>query len=350
MKRSFIVITTVAFVITMSAAVAAFASAFPDLPESHWAYDAVMSAAEADIISGYPDGEFKPSDIVTYGEFIKMAYIAATGEDPGGAGANWALPYYEASVRAAFFGGDIEDSDLFRAIPREYMALILSGIAGKVDIANYEELRENISDVAWNAPHEYDIMKVYSMGLITGYPDGTFRPEETLTRAEAATVIFRLINSKARQSPDLRPAEEKTPLERLLSVPEGDLSPLGRIADNSGSKKPISDIVDEPMMNCIDGPILYCEIFEGYPYQMKKVLNLGGIEVIAVGQQGVSGFLIRDRKVIANIESGLTEDGTNTVYVSYGEGEDAQTFPDFDYIAVQPASRDVVLLIPNNLK
>jgi hypothetical protein len=109
-------------------------------------------------------------------------------------------------------------------------------------------------------------------------------------------------------------------------------------------------MMDEPILDYNDRTILYYEIFEDYPYQMEKVLNFGGIEVIAVGQQGASGFLVRDRKVIANIESGLTKDGIGTAYVSHGEGEDAQTYPDFDYIVVISGGSDVALFIPNNLK
>jgi hypothetical protein len=354
MKKSVIVISAVAFVVTASASALAFAATFPDLPESHWAYDAVMSCAEKDIINGYPDGEFKPSDVVTYGEFIKMAYIARAGEplaSGGAAGGDWALPYHEAAAESRLYSEhDIAKNALAYPIPREYAALVLSRILGDTEIPEYEKVRAKLSDITDDTPHGYDITKATAYGLITGYPDRTFKPSATLTRAEAATVIYRLTNPAARQLPDLRPPEEKTPLERLSDVPEGDLSPLGWIADNSESKKPISDIVDEPMVNCIDGPILYYEIFEDYPYQMKKVYNFAGEEVIAVGQQGMKGFLIRDRKVIASIEGGRTEDGTNTVYVSHGEGEDAQTYPDFDYIAIKPANTDVLLLIPNNLK
>jgi hypothetical protein len=353
MRRIFIFIAIATSVLAASAA--AFAAPFPDLPEGHWAYDAVMSMAEENIVNGYPNGAFKPSDTVTYGEFIKMAHIARGGEElasDGAAGGDWALPYHEAAVRNGLYSEhDITRHVLPLPIPREYMALVLSRVLGDAEIADYEKVQERLSDITADTPREYDITKATAYGLITGYPDRTFRPAETLTRAEAATVIYRLINPNERQLPDLRPAEEKTPLERLSDVPEGDFNPLLDVVQASASKRPISDIIDEPVFNCIDEPILYYEIFEDYPYKMRKVLNLAGREVIAVGQHGISGFLIRDRKVIANIESGRAEGGTtDTVYVSYGEGYGAQTYPEFDYIAVQPANIDVLLLIPNNMR
>jgi hypothetical protein len=352
MRRIFIVIAIATFVLAMSAE--AFAAPFSDLPGSHWAYDAVMSVAEENIVNGYPDGSFKPSDIVTYGEFIKMAHIARGGEtlvSAGAAGGDWALPYHEAAVRDGLYSEhDIARHALSRPIPREYMALVLSRILGNAEIADYEKVQERLSDITASTPREYDITKVTAYGLITGYPDRTFRPAGTLTRAEAATVIYRLIDPNERELPDLRPAEEKTPLERLSDVPEGNLSPLLVVVQTSGSKRPISEVIDEAVFNSIDEPILYYEIFEEYPYQMKKALNLGEREVIAVGYQGMKGFLIKNRKVIANVESGRSKDGLDTVYVSYGEGYGAQSYPDFDYIAVKPANKDVLLLIPNNLK
>ncbi|MDR1247443.1 MAG: S-layer homology domain-containing protein [Clostridiales Family XIII bacterium] len=352
MRKILIAIAVAASVTAVSAAV--FAAAFPDLPASHWAYDAVMSMAEENIVNGYPTGDFKPSDTVTYGEFIKMAHIARGGEElvsDGAAGSDWALPYHEAAVRDGLYSEhDITRHVLSLPIPREYMALVLSRVLGNAEIADYEKVQEKLSDITADTPREYDITKVTAYGLITGYPDRTFKPAETLTRAEAATVIYRLINPNERQLPDLRPAEEKTPLERLSDVPEWNLNPLLVVVQASASKRPISEVIDDAVFNSIDEPVLYYEIFDDYPYQMKKVLNFVGREVIAVGQQGMKGFLIRNRKVIANIESGRTEDGTDTVYVSYGEGYGSQTYPEFDYIAIKPANKDVLLLIPNNMR
>jgi hypothetical protein len=80
---------------------------------------------------------------------------------------------------------------------------------------------------------------------------------------------------------------------------------------------------------------------------MTKMPNLAGDEALVVGIRGVKGYLIKDRKVTASIMDGLI--GGGSVYVSWGEGYNKQTFPDFDYIAVRPASGHALLLIPNNL-
>ncbi len=58
------------FLLTMSSALAA---AFPDLPESHWAYSAVEKMRNDGRVNGFPDGEFKPNELVTRWQFAKMA-------------------------------------------------------------------------------------------------------------------------------------------------------------------------------------------------------------------------------------------------------------------------------------
>jgi hypothetical protein len=324
--------------------VTVFGASFSDLPSTHWAYAAVAAASERGVVNGYPDGTFAPAGVVTYGEFIKMAYIAQGGEAREAADADWALPYYEAASEAGLFAKhEIAETRLSAPIPREHMALMLSNILGNVKVSNYDAVREKIVDVEPDTPHEYDIVKVTAYGLITGYPDKTFRPAGTLTRAEAATVICRLIDKSARQLPDLRPPEEKTPLERLLDVPEDSLMPLKDVVRESNSKKPISDVVDESV-SWIDTSILYYEIFEDFPYRMKIVYGATGKEAIEVGYQGMDGFLIKDRKVIAEIHSG-TLNGEGVVFL-YG---DDKTFPDFDYLAIPASNSNIMLLIPNNL-
>lgn len=56
----------------------AFAAAFPDLPEEHWAYSAVDKMHSDGRVNGFPDGEFKPDELVTRWQFAKMA-----GRRPG---------------------------------------------------------------------------------------------------------------------------------------------------------------------------------------------------------------------------------------------------------------------------
>ncbi|MDR2133215.1 MAG: S-layer homology domain-containing protein [Clostridiales Family XIII bacterium] len=359
------------------------AAAYSDVKEGGWAHEAISAMSEAGVIEGFPDGSFKPSERVTHGEFIKMAYLAAgggkaeeggNGETGGGgsrgdAGGHWALPYYEAAADAGLFARhEIPKTRLSAPIPRAYMALILSKAMGDASVVDYDAVREKIKDVEWDTPHEYDIVKATAQGLITGYPDGTFRPEGTLTRAEAATVMYRLTRADKREFPDLRPESEKTPLERLEGIGADKMRPLSSVvAAGSNSKRPISEIIDDPITYFVDdAPVLYYEMFDDYPHQMRIGHDLVGREVVVIGYDFAYGFLIKDRKTIAEIDAGMPAlgyaaciTGMENGYIYNRDTYDGK-FPDFDYIAIpsfyeidgntRREDGGVLLLIPNNMK
>ena len=56
------------------------------------------------------------------------------------------------------------------------------------------------SDVAEDEPYYADIQAVAGLGLMSGYPDGTFRPEEPITRAELLAALCRLAGVKGIQA------------------------------------------------------------------------------------------------------------------------------------------------------
>lgn len=49
---------------------------FPDVPENHWAYEAVAAMAKGGLVKGYPDGEFKGDRTMTRYEFAQIVYNA----------------------------------------------------------------------------------------------------------------------------------------------------------------------------------------------------------------------------------------------------------------------------------
>lgn len=200
MKR--ITITILVALLLIGTVTAYADSPFSDMKSSNWAYESVSKMQEKGIVEGFPDGSFKPNNTVTYGEFIKMALITATGEDVGNLQESsklWALNYYNKGLELHYFDtDDISYTQLNDAIRRRKMALIISSILGDTDI----QLSNKLSDVTYKTENQNDIIKVYSAGIITGYTDNTFQPDKTLTRAEASTVIYRLMDKSKRILPD----------------------------------------------------------------------------------------------------------------------------------------------------
>jgi hypothetical protein len=70
--------------------------------------------------------------------------------------------------------------------------------------SNIKDYEKYIPDYNY-IPQEYKdfVLKAYSAGIIKGYDDSTFRYERTATRAEASTMILRLLEEKKREAPDL---------------------------------------------------------------------------------------------------------------------------------------------------
>lgn len=204
MKKIFTLI--VSLVVILAGTAAGYGAEYTDVKSNHWASEAVKAMSDREIIEGYPDGSFRPEKTVTYGEFIKMALIAATGEDAGNAKTgHWALNYYNKALELRYFTVyDINQSQLRFEIPRSDMALIISSILGDMDIQNYDEIQKGIKDVTYSTEHEYDITKSYAVGILTGYTDHTFRPDQTLSRAESATVINRLADESKRLIPNTK--------------------------------------------------------------------------------------------------------------------------------------------------
>lgn len=151
--------------------------------------------SKSGIIKGYEDGSFRPSRQVTYGEFIKMVYIAVTGtnlEQPKNS--HWAMNYYTDSIKAGLFNGnDIKTDQLDDVIPRNIMALLAANSL-KVSVSDMKDIISEISDVDEETEYCYEIAVSYKEGILNGYPDGTFKPYGGLSRAEAAKTVYGLIN------------------------------------------------------------------------------------------------------------------------------------------------------------
>ena len=119
-----------------------YSNTFSDVPKGYWAANYIGYMQQFGIITGYSDGSFRPDAPVTRAEFAAIA---------------------------SRFEKLTEGSKSFTDVPDTYWA------------ARY------ISFAA-------------TRGWVTGYSDGTFKPENTITRAEVAAVTCRLLERSADQN------------------------------------------------------------------------------------------------------------------------------------------------------
>jgi len=174
---------------------------FTDLPESHWAYTHITRLTYEGAITGYPDGTFGPSRNITRAEFLAVVVgaLLSRPEAPP-AGQHWATNIMQAAEKNNLLeAGEFAQDTWGQAISRQEMAKIMARGAQYVQKEALETktsvYTSKITDFS-SIPERYlsYVAQVYAKGIVTGYPDGSFGGERQATRAEAATMVVRLID------------------------------------------------------------------------------------------------------------------------------------------------------------
>ncbi|NLJ76970.1 MAG: S-layer homology domain-containing protein [Peptococcaceae bacterium] len=179
---------------------------------NHWARESIALMAEKSITAGYADGSFRPDAQVTRNEIAAMLVRllqpqAASAQDlqlvkEGFADAgnipDWALADVAVALREGLVSGYPQPDgslnftgsrDVNRAELAVMMARIVEMKLGQVEPAPLDFADNNlIPDWAQSS-----IGIVSAAGIAGGYPDQTFRAGQPVTRAEAASMIGRLI-------------------------------------------------------------------------------------------------------------------------------------------------------------
>lgn len=120
---------------------------YSDVAATSWYNTAVSTLSSMGIITGYPDGTFRPNAAITRAEF---AAIAARFDNDG------------------------------------------------------DKTAAKFSDIATHWAKD-EISIAYNNGWITGYPDGTFGPQRDISRAETMTLVNRVLNRQPETEDDLLP-------------------------------------------------------------------------------------------------------------------------------------------------
>lgn len=163
-----------------------------DIDNTQWFYADVNTLIQNNIINGYPDNTFRPKEKVKVNEFIKMVVTALNLEVKGNP-ENWEQGYINKAIEKGLIT-EKEFDNYDRSISRGEMSrIIFNSIDEKYNddikkysahIKDYSDIQESDKDMA---------LKVYSKGIITGFPDGTFGFDKTATRAEASVIIVRML-------------------------------------------------------------------------------------------------------------------------------------------------------------
>ncbi len=175
--------------------------AFSDM-ENHWAKDTVNTLATYGFINGMGNNTYSPNTNVTRAQFTKMMTDMVEYQESGYdatysdiKGNEW----FAAPISMATKMGIIDPTMVFgnhfkpdQAITREEAASIAARMA---EYKNATEKGAAPSFVDESEISEWargDVKDAAAYGLIQGYENGTYKPKANITRAEAATILKRV--------------------------------------------------------------------------------------------------------------------------------------------------------------
>ncbi|MFI2859326.1 Ig-like domain-containing protein [Paenibacillus sp. JSM ZJ436] len=168
---------------------------------NHWAEENVRQAIRTGIVSGYPDGTFKPNASVTRAEFllmlmnivnVKAAVMDRSFSDTAEIG-EWAKQAVADALHAGIVTGYADGSFRPNAnITRAEMAVM---VARGLDLSGAENAAALFADhdsiPAWAVPA---VTALKNLAVLKGTSGNTFSPTREATRAEAVTVLINVLN------------------------------------------------------------------------------------------------------------------------------------------------------------
>ncbi|WP_337031144.1 glycoside hydrolase family 3 N-terminal domain-containing protein [Paenibacillus illinoisensis] len=172
---------------------------FNDLQYTKWAEDGIEYMAKRGTVAGYGDGKFKPAGLVTRAQavtFLVRELYPEQLEKPAEGTTYSDVPKTHAFTKeiaiasknglaSGFPDGSFRpDAPLSRAETAAFLTRAYSLSEGK-QTANWSDTESH-----WAAA---PILVMSSNGLVGGYSDGTYRPNQTVTRAEYAVFMSRVI-------------------------------------------------------------------------------------------------------------------------------------------------------------
>ncbi len=211
MKKVFSIILTIALCATF--ATTAFANLnFTDVTTDDWFYDDVKTAVELGLINGKTETEFKPDDLLTYAEAVKLAacmnQLYLNGEITLTNGDPWYKSYADYCKANEITTKDYDY--VLNATRAGYMEIFAKALPDEAlkPINNIPDGR--IPDVDINAPYADSVYKLYRAGIVTGVDMfHNCKPNDFIKRCEVATIIARMMDESKRVKFDVEINEIK---------------------------------------------------------------------------------------------------------------------------------------------
>lgn len=196
-RNLYVFLITIVFLIGMNLTTA-FAAQQSDI-SNHWAKDQVLSWVDKGLISGYANGSFKPDNNITRAEFMALVNRAFGYQNtveinysdvPAGL---WFTDTIAQAKAGGYIGG-YQDRTMkpHNPISRQEAAAIIMRIKElKANAAAADKFSDAPSIPAWS---KGAVGAVVTANIMGGYPNGSFKAESYIKRAEAVVALSRAIN------------------------------------------------------------------------------------------------------------------------------------------------------------
>lgn len=169
---------------------------------NHWANEEIEKCFERQIITGFPDGSFRPDDKITRAEFITLVNRAFALTETSEINfvdvkqTDWYYSEIGKAIKKGFVLG-CQDGTIRpeQFITREEVAVMLFRVLD-MQISNDLDsisLFTDAEDIAnWSKTQVNEIVK---LGFMIGCYNGEFKPQSLITRAESAVILNRILES-----------------------------------------------------------------------------------------------------------------------------------------------------------
>ena len=192
---------------------------FNDVDSVDWALESIYALAEKGIINGYSDGAFKPNQSITRAELAKILCLTFNFKNINDKEISftdvsydsWYYDYIKTAYQNGILSGESpEICAPERNVSREEFAAML-GRSLNVSQFNFTVKKATGTFIDKEVISEFAVEyidELYSYGILNGDSDGSFRPKNSLTRAEAAVGINNALTNS-------EPIYENSDLEQI---------------------------------------------------------------------------------------------------------------------------------------
>lgn len=177
---------------------------FTDVKSDAWYYENIAELYRYGLVNGVGEHSFAPEDNISLASLLALAcriHACYTGQNSPQNGENsWYEPYVQYAVGIGMIKADQFEGHYDMPATRAEAAYILARILPPEELTAQNAV-SYLPDVVPSHPYYAEILYLYLRGIVGGKDEfGDYMPEDNITRAEAMSIIRRLIDRKDLQS------------------------------------------------------------------------------------------------------------------------------------------------------